>query len=54
VTAVDVSSVVDIYESGNQEMTHGPNMLIGSQIVILSVDTRVMKMSITFNNKQNW
>ena len=53
-TAVDVSSVVKVYENGNQEMTHGSNMLGGSQIVIFSVYARVMNLSIAFNNKQNW
>jgi len=53
VTAVDVSSVMEVYEVGNQEMTHGWNMLGGFQIVILSVDARVMNLSIAFN-KQNW
>ena len=41
-TAVDVSSVVEVYETGNQEMTHGSNMPSGSQNVILSVNARVM------------
>jgi hypothetical protein len=46
-TALYVSSVVEVYKNG-------PNMLGGSQIVILSVYARVMNLSIAFNNKQNW
>ena len=51
-----MTHLLDVYETGNQEITHGPiaHLLGFCQIVILYVNAMVMNLSITFNSKKNW